>query len=414
VTDVNENDEGAPEQKLPEEGLSDEGLSDEGLSDEGLSDEGLSDEGLAAVSEQAPAVEAAPLEASPPEVSADAAVAVVVSAEPGEEGAEPDEDQAPGATPFVLEDWVYAAVEAMAFSSLEPLTPRRAKEILVAELRLIAQETSAEGPPSLPTIQDVKRVFKTLRARWAEDTRPLGQGMKLMELDGGLSFRTAASAARYVRRVQTERPPRLSRAALETLAVIAYRQPATKPQVEEVRGVDSGAALKALLDKHLIRVIGKADDIGRPLLYGTTKTFLEYFQLGSLSELPTLKELNELENGPSEPVPVEEGQTLQAAVVMDLFNPDRPGLVSEETEKESAEALDALERALTSAKDVAKRASTVVWGVTVDDDDPKPIAAGVDEGTEPAPTPDAAGGTHGTNGQAAAAPEEPTEDKPQG
>jgi segregation and condensation protein B len=177
--------------------------------------------------------------------------------------------------------------------------------------------------------------------------------------------------------------------------------------------VDSGAALKALLDKHLIRVIGKADDIGRPLLYGTTKTFLEYFQLGSLSELPTLKELNELENGPSEPVPVEEGQTLQAAVVMDLFNPDRPGLVSEETEKESAEALDALERALTSAKDVAKRASTVVWGVTVDDDDPKPIAAGVDEGTEPAPTPDAAGGTHGTNGQAAA-PEEPTEDKPQG
>jgi segregation and condensation protein B len=343
----------------------------------------------------------------------DAAAPVDVSAEPGEEGAEPDEDQAPGAAPFVVEDWVYAAVEAMAFSSLEPLTPRRAKEILVAELRLIAQETNAEAPPSLPTIQDVKRVFKTLRTRWAEDTRPLGQGMKLMELDGGLSFRTAASAARYVRRVQTERPPRLSRAALETLAVIAYRQPATKPQVEEVRGVDSGAALKALLDKHLIRVIGKADDIGRPLLYGTTKTFLEYFQLGSLSELPTLKELHELENGPSEPIPVEDGQAAQAAVVMDLFNPDRPGLVSEETEKESAEALDALEQALTSAKDVAKRASTVVWGVTVDDDDPKPVVAGADEGAVPAP-PDSAEQSHGANGQVAAAPEEPTEDKPQG
>lgn len=289
------------------------------------------------------------------------------------------EDEAPGAAPFAVEEWVYGAVESMAFSSAEPLTPRRAKEVLVAELKAVAAEMNAGAPAALPTIQDVKKVFRTLLARWSDPARPLAQGFRLMELDGGITFRSSAASARYVRRVQNERPPRLSRAALETLAVVAYRQPATKPQIEEVRGVDSGGALKALLDKKLIRVIGKADDIGRPLLYGTTKTFLEFFQLSSLSELPTLKELHELENGPSEPVPVDE--TPQAAVVMDLFNPDRPALISEETEQESAEALDALERALTEAKSVAKKASTVVWGVTIDDDEPRP------PGTEAAEAP---------------------------
>jgi segregation and condensation protein B len=167
----------------------------------------------------------------------------------------------------------------------------------------------------------------------------------------------------------------LSRASLETLAVIAYRQPVTKPQVEEVRGVDSSGAVKMLLDKKLIRILGKAEEIGRPLLYGTTKTFLEFFELQSLNDLPTLKELHELEHG-IDPNTVDIKDD-RPAVIMDLFNADHVSAVSEETERESNEAMEALEKALGEAKDVAKRASTLVFGMQVEDADDKaaPVAA---------------------------------------
>ena len=165
--------------------------------------------------------------------------------------------------------------------------------------------------------------------------------------------------------MQMGKPQKLSRATLEALAVIAYRQPVTKPQIEEVRGVDSSGALKTLLDKKLIRVLGKAEEIGRPLLYGTTKTFLELFEMSSLTDLPTLKELHERESGVVDvPVPDDD----RPAVIMDLFQPDTASAVSEETERESNEAMEALEKALGEAKDVAKRASTLVLGVNVEDD----------------------------------------------
>jgi len=169
--------------------------------------------------------------------------------------------------------------------------------------------------------------------------------------------------------MQQGKPQKLSRAALETLAVVAYRQPVTKPQIEEVRGVDCSGALKALLDKKLVRVLGKAEDVGRPLLYGTSKTFLEFFNLQSLTDLPTLKQLHEVEG--TAPAEVE-GPDTGPAVVMDLFQKDGPGLVSDETEAESADALDALEKALGEAKKVAKSASTLVFGLEVPDEEAPP------------------------------------------
>src|SRR5262249_11154770 len=122
-------------------------------------------------------------------------------------------------------------------------------------------------------------------------------------------------------------------------------------------------------DKKLVRILGKAEDVGRPLLYGTSKTFLDFFNLQSLNDLPTLKQLHEIEGGPT----TDEGNKDAApAVVMDLFNKDGPGLVSVETEEESADALDALEKALGEAKKVAKTASTLVFGLEVPDEEQKP------------------------------------------
>lgn len=274
-------------------------------------------------------------------------------------------DAAPAEGPaFEIEEWVYGAVEALCFVSAEPISAARIREVLTGELPTMeGKETMAP-----PTLAQAKEISAELLRRWSDPTRAVGQGFRLVEVDGGLTFRTSAAQARFIRRMQVGRPQKLSRAALETLAVIAYRQPVTKPQIEEIRGVDCGGALKALLDKKLVRILGKAEDVGRPLLYGTSKTFLDFFNLQSLNDLPTLKQLHEIEGG----VPEDAGNKDAApAVVMDLFNEGGPGLISAETEEESADALDALERALGEAKKVAKTASTLVFGLEVPDDEGK-------------------------------------------
>jgi segregation and condensation protein B len=111
---------------------------------------------------------------------------------------------------------------------------------------------------------------------------------------GGWQFRTDPDSGDFVRRFLRVKPHRLTRAALETLAIIAYRQPVTRPEIEDVRGVDSGAVVKALLERRLIKILGKKEEPGRPLLYGTTKEFLEFFNLRDLKDLPTLREFHEL------------------------------------------------------------------------------------------------------------------------
>jgi segregation and condensation protein B len=120
------------------------------------------------------------------------------------------------------------------------------------------------------------------------------RGVVLGELAGGYQFRTHPTSAEYVQRLIAGRPVRLSRAQLETLAIIAYRQPVTRPEIDEIRGVDCGGTLKLLLDRALIRVLGKKEEPGRPLLYGTSKEFLEFFNLKELRDLPTLREFHEL------------------------------------------------------------------------------------------------------------------------
>lgn len=119
-------------------------------------------------------------------------------------------------------------------------------------------------------------------------------GVRLVEVANGWRLRTDPRAAPWVAALRGGRPLRLSRAALETLSVVAYRQPVTRAEVEDLRGVDPGGVLRMLVERELVTTLGRRDEPGRPLLYGTTRHFLDVFGLRDLSDLPTLRDLREL------------------------------------------------------------------------------------------------------------------------
>jgi segregation and condensation protein B len=139
--------------------------------------------------------------------------------------------------------------------------------------------------------RDAKKLTAALEALQA---RHRGTGLELASTAGGWQFRTSAENAAWVAKLIAGRPARLSRAMLETLAIVAYRQPITRPEIDEIRGVDCGPVLKTLLDRALIRMIGKKEEVGRPILYGTSPEFLRTFSLKDLTELPTLRQFHEL------------------------------------------------------------------------------------------------------------------------
>lgn len=136
------------------------------------------------------------------------------------------------------------------------------------------------------------------------------RGIRLVEVAGGYQLRTAAANADWVKKLLGGRPARMTRATLETLAIIAYRQPITKAEIEAIRGVDVDGVVNTLLERNLIRAVARKDVPGRPFLYGTTPDFLQLFNLKDLSHLPTLKEMEEitLPNAPEEEVPAETGE----------------------------------------------------------------------------------------------------------
>jgi segregation and condensation protein B len=129
-----------------------------------------------------------------------------------------------------------------------------------------------------------------------EELAQSGRPYEIAEVAGGYQFRTRPEFAETIAAAQPERRLRLSRPALETLAVVAYRQPITRAELEDVRGVDCGAVLRSLLERGLVRIVGRRDAPGRPPLYGTAAGFLETFGLRSLRDLPTLRELESLES----------------------------------------------------------------------------------------------------------------------
>jgi len=137
---------------------------------------------------------------------------------------------------------------------------------------------------------DVARALSSLQRRYETD----GRGLRIAQVAGGYQLRTAPEHAEYVRRLLRERPIRLTRPMLETLAIIAYKQTVTRPEIEAIRGVDVDSTLNTLLERRLIRIAGRKEAPGRPLLYATSREFLEVFGLNDLSELPTLRELGDV------------------------------------------------------------------------------------------------------------------------
>jgi segregation and condensation protein B len=185
-------------------------------------------------------------------------------------------------------------------------------------------------------------------------------GLVLYEVAGGWQFRTDPHSAEYVRRYLRVKPQRLTRAAVETLAIIAYRQPVTRPEVEDIRGVDCGAVIKALLDRKLIKILGKKEEVGRPMLYGTTREFLEFFALKDLSALPTLREFHELTQEHQEivekerpPAPAVQG-TLEA-----LADPEFQKRMDKSVAASEA-ALEELEEAMSEADKKQKASASVL------------------------------------------------------
>lgn len=161
--------------------------------------------------------------------------------------------------------------------------------LLFANGKVTSLALLAKAIPQART-RELREVLRELISAWADNAH----GIHLEEVSGGYQFRTNPLAAPFIRELLKAKPLRLSRAALETLAIIAYRQPITRAEIEDVRGVDSGGVMKLLLDKRLMRILGKREEPGRPIVYGTSKDFLELFHLRSLKELPTLQDFHEL------------------------------------------------------------------------------------------------------------------------
>jgi len=165
----------------------------------------------------------------------------------------------------------------------------------IVESLLFASDTplTIDKIASIMEIHDRKAAHDALTSL-AEEYESQKRGFFLSEVAGGYQLRTRPEYREWVRRMKQSRPARLSRAAMETLAIVAYKQPILRSDVEHLRGVDSGGTLRTLLERGLIRVLGRKPLPGRPMVYGTTKRFLEIFDLKGLNGLPTLKDLKEL------------------------------------------------------------------------------------------------------------------------
>lgn len=164
-------------------------------------------------------------------------------------------------------------IESMIFSSEQPLSIEKIASILEI------------------TKEEVLEIIKMLIQEYNHNEM---RGIELVEIGGGYFFRTKTKYAPYIRKIVTGKEVELSKATMETLAIIAYKQPITRAEIEHIRGVDSSNPIRSLLEKKLIKIQGRKDVPGRPHVYGTTKEFLKAFGLKDLSELPNLKEIKDI------------------------------------------------------------------------------------------------------------------------
>jgi segregation and condensation protein B len=260
------------------------------------------------------------------------AALVAASAEAGEpeaggapEGeAAPPEATEPGRLESVLESLLFASDRPLPINDLKRLTGERTGAKLTAALEALRERRQQEAA-----------------------------GIQIIEVAGGWHMRTNPENVAWVSRLVAGRPQRLSRAMLETLSIVAYRQPITRPEIDDVRGVDCGPVLKTLLDRGLVRMIGKKEEAGRPILYGTTPEFLRIFSLKDLAELPTLREFHELGADDMAKVDAAAPPSADAAGKVDAAKPV-PVAPRELDPEEDDELLTELERAAAKAAKAAE------------------------------------------------------------
>lgn len=171
-------------------------------------------------------------------------------------------------------------VEAIIFSSNSPMTVAQIATLLVDE----DERTKVSNDEIRKAILDIQSAYE-------------GRGIELKEVASGFRFQVPQGFEPWVSKLFEERPPRYSRALLETLAIITYRQPITRAEIEDIRGVAVGSnIIKTLQEREWVQILGHKDTPGRPAMFGTTKTLLDYFNLKSLDELPSLAELKDIES----------------------------------------------------------------------------------------------------------------------
>ncbi len=181
-------------------------------------------------------------------------------------------------------------LEALLFVTAEPIAVTRFLALLGAV-----------------TKQEVEQALTSL----GQDYEQEGRGLQLAEVAGGYRIVTKAEFAPWLKRLEkVKAPSKLSRSALESLAIIAYKQPIVRAEVEQIRGVETSGVIRTLLERKLVRIVGRKEEPGRPIMYGTTKAFLEHFGLKDLSQLPPLREFKELGESEQAMLPIEESESL--------------------------------------------------------------------------------------------------------
>ena len=175
-----------------------------------------------------------------------------------------------------------AALEALLFIGGDPISLKQMKQVI----------EEVANPDILEALEELKQSYE-------EE----GRGLQIIEVAGGYQMATREEVAPILKRLEKVKAPnKLSRSALETLAVISYKQPMTRGEVEAIRGVDSAYVIRSLLERRIVKIVGRREGVGRPMLYGTTSEFLQCFGLKDLSELPALKDFKEI----SESLPEQE------------------------------------------------------------------------------------------------------------
>lgn len=197
------------------------------------------------------------------------------------------------------------ALESLIFASEEPLSVRALQRILVHEDPTQQDPEQQQLPLDgeqpkvpevvLPTFDVPKGYFEELVDEINDELERGNRPYRVVKIAGGFQFATTPTHGNLVQRLlKAKNRKRLTQAAMETIAIIAYRQPITKGEVDAIRGVNSGEVVNSLVEKQLVAMVGRSETLGKPLLYGTTEEFLRVFGLNSLSDLPKLREIDDL------------------------------------------------------------------------------------------------------------------------